>query len=218
MPLLDKKILAVVAGCAGLFGAASAQAGLINPTSTVTPVFIYDQGAGPVDQPSQIFTSGAPPPFSLAAAYPAPNFSTAPFNMFANVVMYFTDTTITLYNNADAAHNAPFCFSSGNSGAACLDVVSKFDFAFTNEAITGATIDTAASTWNHWSGVQPTFGANDVTIAVTGDFPDPGTSLVIDLAFSGNNNGNAVPEPASLAVLTVGALSLFGVRRRQPHA
>lgn len=207
---------AVVAGI-GLLGAGSAQAGLINPTSTVTPTFFWDQGTGQQSYTSSNGSTAAPPPFSLAAPYTAADVPNVPYIVNAQVYMLFTDSTITIVNAAaDAMHNAPFCFSSMNSGAACADLYDRFDFAFTNENIATATINTTASAaWEHWSAVEPNVtGPNHFSIDVTGDFPALGASLVIDLTFGGTVVTPA-PEPASFAVLATAGAGLISIRRRK---
>jgi hypothetical protein len=122
---------AVVAGV-GIFGAVTAEAGLINPTSSVTPTFFWDPGTGQQSAPSSFGSTGAAPPFSLAAPYTTADTVTPPFPVpfiiGAGVYMLFSDSTITIVNAA--LTQATFCFSSTNSGAACADKYDRFDFAF----------------------------------------------------------------------------------------
>ena len=101
------KILLVVANFA-IFGmtAAPAQAGLVNPTSTVDPFFDYvsvqPPTVGPQVAPSTGFSTGTPGPFSLAAPITPPMYTTEPFNLAADAGFFFTDTKVTIYNNADS--------------------------------------------------------------------------------------------------------------------
>ena len=91
----------LIAAVAALLGIASApaQAGLVNPTSTVNPFYEF-----PPDTvaPSQVFNTGAPGPFSLAAPIDPPIHTTEIFNLSANAGFLFTDTQVTIYNNADS--------------------------------------------------------------------------------------------------------------------
>ena len=90
--------VAVAAAILGIAGA-PAQAGLVNPTSTVNPFYEF-----PPDTvaPSQVFNTGAPGPFSLAAPIDPPIHTTEIFNLSANAGFLFTDTQVTIYNNADS--------------------------------------------------------------------------------------------------------------------
>src|SRR5580698_2544115 len=79
-----------IAVAAALFAASSApaaQAGLINPTSTVNPFYEFPPD---IVAPSQVFNTGAPGPFSLAAPIDPPIHTTEIFNRSANAGFLFT--------------------------------------------------------------------------------------------------------------------------------
>jgi hypothetical protein len=117
-----------------------AQAGLVNPTSTVNPFYEFPPA---VVAPSTVFNTGAPGPFSLAAPINPPIHTTEPFNISANAGFFFTDTQVTIYNNLDPP--TPFCSDNLSTGSSCADSHQTFDFVFTNEDITKVAVDPSSS-------------------------------------------------------------------------
>ena len=204
-----------------LMAAAPAQAGLINPTSTVDVSFSW-VNVTPFTQWSQVFNTAAPGPFSLAAPiYPPspPLHTTEPFNLGADTGFWFTNTTVTIYNNSNPP--VPFCFSSSNTGSACEDPYNTFDFVFTNEDITSVSIDPGSSadfqlaTFGSHTGLT-LVSPNEFTVDVTGANPAYLSTLVIDVTTgNANGGGGAIPEPSTWAMIILGfaGLSFAGWRR-----
>jgi len=236
------KILFVVANFA-IFGmiAAPAQAGLVNPTSTVNPFFDYVSvvpPTGPQVAASTGFSTGTPGPFSLAAPITPPMYTTEPFNTSADAGFFFTDTKVTIYNNADSLNGPgtpnpdtpptagdpgfPFCESSSNTGSSCADPYNTFDFVFTNEDITKVAVDPSSSadflpaTFGSHTGLT-LVGPNEFTVDVTGDNPAYLATLVIDVTTKGMTT---VPEPATWALMLLGfaELGFAGWRRTAAQA
>ena len=212
------KILLAVANLA-IVGvtAAPAQAGLVNPTSSVDPFFDFVSvlpPAGPQVAPSTEFITGTPGPFSLAAPITPPMYTTEPFNTAADAGFFFTDTKVTIYNNASGV---PFCESSSNTGSSCADPYNTFDFVFTNEDITKVAVDPSSSadflpaTFGSHTGLT-LVGPNEFTVDVTGDNPAFLTTLVIDVTTKGMMTA---PEPSTWALMLLGfaGLGLAGWRR-----
>jgi hypothetical protein len=209
-----------IAVAAALFAASSgpaAQAGLINPTSTVNPFYEF-----PPDTvaPSQVFSTAAPGPFSLAAPIDPPVHTTEIFNLSANTGFLFTDTQVTIYNNADPP--APFCSDGVSTGSSCADSHQTFDFIFTNEDITKVAVDPGSSP----DFLPATFGShtgltlvspNEFTVDVTGDNPAFLATLVIDVT---TNGMTTVPEPSTWALMVLGfaGLGFAGWRRMSAQA
>jgi PEP-CTERM motif len=222
---------------------APAQAGLVNPTSTVNPFFDYvgalSPPLGPQVAPSTGFKTGTLGPFSLAAPITPPMYTTEPFNIAANAGFFFSDTKVTIYNNADSLNGPgtpnpdtppmagdpgiPFCFSSSNTGASCADPYNTFDFVFTNEDITKVAVDPSSSpdflpaTFGSHTGLT-LLGPNEFTVDVTGDNPAFLDTLVIDVTTNGGVT--PVPEPSTWALMLLGfaGLGFAGWRRMSAQA
>jgi hypothetical protein len=220
-----------------LFASAPAQAGLVNPTSTVDPFFDYvgtqPATVGPQMAPSTGFSTGTAGPFSLGAPITPPMYTTEPFNIAADAGFFFTNTQVTIYNNADSVNGPgtpnphtppmagdagiPFCFSSSNTGSSCADPYNTFDFVFTNEDITKVAVDPSSSpdflpaTFDSHTGLT-LLGPNEFTVDVTGDNPAFLGTLVIDVT---TNGMTPVPEPSTWALMLLGfaGLGFAGWRR-----
>jgi hypothetical protein len=221
-----KNAVIVVVGCAAaaLFWTGPARAGLINPTSTVDPYFDYvDSTSVPQAVASQVFKSAAPGPFSLAAPInPSTLYTSELYNLVSETGFLITDTAVTIYNNLGGDANnpkAPFCFSSGSSGSSCADPYDTFDFKFTNENITGVSIDSLSSA----DFLPAVFGShlgltlvspNEFTVDVTGDDPNYLSELIIDVSFAAPSE---IPLPPTLSLFAggLGALGLLGWRRKR---
>jgi hypothetical protein len=196
---------------------APAQAGLVNPTSTVNPFYEFPPAQV---APSGVFNTAAPGPFSLAAPISPPIHTTEPFNVTANAGFFFTNTQVTIYNNADPP--TPFCSDGLSTGSSCADSHQTFDFVFTNEDITKVAVDPSSSpdflpaTFGSHTGLT-LLGPNEFTVDVTGDNPAFLATLVIDVT---TNGVTPVPEPSTWALMLLGfaGLGFAGWRRTAAEA
>jgi hypothetical protein len=207
-------LIVVTAAAAALASASAplAQAGLVNPTSTVNPFYEFPPD---IVAPSQVFNTGAPGPFSLAAPIDPPIHTTEIFNLSANAGFLFTDTQVTIYNNFDPP--VPFCSDGVSTGSSCTDSHQTFDFIFTNEDITKVAVDPSSSpdflpaTFGSHTGLT-LLSPNEFTVDVTGDNPAFLATLVIDVTTGGVT---PVPEPSTWALMLLGfaGLAFAGWRR-----
>lgn len=197
-------------GCVtvALFCAAPASAGLINANSTVD-IFFGSQTSQ--SYPSQVFSTAAPGPFSLSAPIPPTNFhNTEPFNSTADAGFWFSNTAVTIYNNAGGSPTDP--------QVPFLDPFTTFDFKFTNEAITGVTVDPLSAADFLPNTTSPNtgltlVGPNEFTVDAAGDNPVYLSKLIIDVSFASTP---AVPEPSTWAMMLLGFASLgFMAYRRK---
>jgi hypothetical protein len=176
-----------------------AQAGLINADSTVN-IFFGSETSQTI--PSQIFGTAAPGPFSLSAPILPPTdfHSTEPFNLSANAGFWFSDTQVTIYNNATPP--APFG-----------DGFTTFDFIFTNENITSIAIDPSTAA-DFLPATLTYVGTNEFRVFVH-DGVDPAflDTLVIDVT---TGNVGAVPEPSTWAMMLLGfaGIGFIAYRRK----
>jgi hypothetical protein len=228
-------IVAVTAALLASASAPLAQAGLVNPTSTVNPFYEFPPAQV---APSGVFNTAAPGPFSLAAPITPAIHTTEPFNVPANAGFFFTNTQVTIYNNADSLNGpgtpnpdtppmagdpgVPFCSDGVSTGSSCADSHQTFDFVFTNEDITKVAVDPSSSP----DFLPATFGShtgltlvspNEFTVDVTGDNPAFLATLVIDVT---TNGVLTVPEPSTWALMLLGfaGLGFAGWRRTTAEA
>jgi PEP-CTERM motif len=174
-----------------------AHAGLINTDSTVD-IFFGSQTSQPYG--STVFNAGTPGPFSLSAPIPPTNFhNTEPFNISADAGFWFSDTTVSIYNNA----SPPLPF---------VDPYTTFDFKFTNENITGLAIDQSTAA-DFLPATLTLLGPNEFTVFINGADPAYLDTLVIDVTTGGVG---AVPEPSTWAMLVLGFAGIgFMAHRRK---
>jgi hypothetical protein len=178
-----------------------AHAGLINADSTVD-IFFGSQASQPY--PSQVFSTAAPGPFSLSAPIPPTNLhNTEPFNLAADAGFWFSDTQVTIYNNA-------------NPPAAFADPYTTFDFKFTNENITNVAIDQSTSA-DFLPATLTLLSPNEFTAYINGADPAYLSTLLIDVT---TGSVGAVPEPSTWAMMMLGfaGIGFMAYRRKSKPA
>jgi hypothetical protein len=198
---------AAAIGCVtvSLFCAAPARAGLINPTSTVDIYFNF--GDPQISAQSRGFLTGAPGPFSLSAPIPPTNFhNTEPFNLSADAGFWFSNTQVTIYNN--------------DQTFAAFDSTMSFDFKFTNENITGVSVNSTSSSSDFLDvSSLSIINPNEFTLQVAaGVAPAYLSTLVLDVTTDGSVG--AVPEPSTWAMMFLGfaGIGLMAYRRKSKLA
>ena len=191
------KILFVVAiGSFFSLMGVQAQAGLINADSTVD-IFFGSQTSQPYG--STVFNAGTPGPFSLSAPIPPTNLhNTEPFNISADAGFWFSDTTVTIYNNA----SPPLQF---------VDPYTTFDFKFTNENISSVAIDQSTAA-DFLPATLTLLGPDEFTVFINGADPAYLDTLVIDVT---TGSVGAVPEPSTWAMMILGFAGIGFMAYRQ---
>jgi hypothetical protein len=199
---------AVAIGCVTvfLFCAAPARAGLINATSTVD--IYFNIGDPQTSVPSQVFDTAVPGPFSLAAPIippTTPMYTNEPYNQSAFTGFWFTNTQITIYNNDQYAD--------------AFDSTMSFDFKFTNENITGVSVNSTSSSLDFLPvSSLKLINPNEFTLQVApGVAPDFLSNLVLNVTTDGSIG--AVPEPSTWAMMILGFAGVgFMAYRRKSKA
>lgn len=124
------------------------------------------------------------------------------------------DTQITITN--DAPSGTPFCPPGQTS---CPNTFAGFGFTFSNGVdITGVSVDPASAADFMPNTTAPHMGLQllsptDILVDVTGDAPNMGDELIIDVK-TGGATPPTVPEPWSLTLLASGLVGLLAIKQR----
>jgi len=216
---VSRMLAGAIAGAAvglGMLLGQPAQAGLVGGGgNTVNALFFFGSHTAADQEPEDYFNGTtyvvgpAPIPSPIPSVVPPP----IPPPMAADVVYFIngalsdstievTDTSITITNLSPA----PFCTVTTTP---CPDSFTGFEFQFSPGVdITGVTAGGANAFQPIAGGLS--FTATDILVNVTGDAPNPGDQLVLNLTFP---QPPPIPEPASLLLLGAGLIGIAVTRR-----
>jgi hypothetical protein len=220
-PVMRFATLLGAAAVAVLMQASSpAQAGLVgNGTNTVSAASFI---GAPLPAPMPPYTN---PPYDtidyvnsmgMTTNTPPP---TIPVTFVEDALSETTiavgDTQITITN--DAPSGTAFC----PGAPPCNNTFAGFGFTFASGVdITGVSVDPLSAadflpnTTSPHMGLQ-LLSPTDILVDVTGDAPNMGDELIIDVATGGAPA--PIPEPASVTLLAVGLAGAWSLRPRRKH-
>jgi hypothetical protein len=191
----------------------SARAGLVGDNNSVAALFYAPASTVPVvTSPTAPYTNPAPleieGPNGPTNPPPPPSLIPAHFPLAASdeSTIDVGNTQITITNESAV----PFCSVSTTP---CPDVFTGFGFVFFGDVdITNVTVDPASMFLPVAGGL--TFAATDIFVNLVGEAPSVGEALILDVT---TTPVSPVPEPPSLALLSIALVGLLSIGRRAKH-